>query len=128
MAKPDCHARLDGPLPAARTLVLKTLGVKRVAAWCGVGEATVYQWLSRGTAGSPIPPERIPSIVAGAQAEGLTFDVGVLWPAMQGLDVWAQAEGGTPLMPRRPRHECAIDQHRAAGQKTSTSQRPPDAS
>jgi len=68
----------------AKALILKTLGVRRVAAWCGVEDATVYQWLSRGTEQKPIPPDRVPAILAGARAEKLDAPVAVLWPEMAG--------------------------------------------
>lgn len=78
-----CHAS-DAATPRARAkeLILKRLGVKRVAAWCGVEEDTVYQWLSRGSDERPIPTERVAAIVTGARAEGLDAPIGVLWPAM----------------------------------------------
>lgn len=66
----------------AKHLIQKVLGVRRVAAWTGVGEQTVYQWLSRGTDERPIPTDRVAAIVAGAKAEGLDAPMEVLWPAM----------------------------------------------
>lgn len=72
----------DAPLARAKQLILKTLGVRRVASWCGVGEMAVYQWLQRGSDAEPIPPARVAAIVAGAKAEGLEAPIGVLWPAM----------------------------------------------
>ena len=65
-----------------KTLILKTLGIGRVAAWCGVREAAVYQWLNRGTDERPIPPDFVPAIINGAKAEGLDVDLATLWPAM----------------------------------------------
>lgn len=84
MAEPACTATSESPKERAKALLLKTLGVKRVAHWCGVEEATVYQWLSRGTDEEPIPPARVAAIVTGAKAEGLDAPVAVLWPAMAG--------------------------------------------
>lgn len=78
----DSHAASEGAKDRARTLILKTLGVRRVAGWCGVTEDAVYQWLSRGTDAAPVPPQRVASIVAGAKAEGLEAPLDVLWPAM----------------------------------------------
>lgn len=66
----------------AKHLILKGLGVRRVAAWCGVSEMAVYQWLQRGTDEEPIPPARVAAILSGAKAEGLDAPIGVLWPAM----------------------------------------------
>lgn len=67
---------------AARRLILRELGVKRVATWCGVAENTVHQWLSRGTPQRPIPAARVPAVLAGARAEGVDIDIAVLWPAL----------------------------------------------
>lgn len=66
----------------AKHLILKVLGVKRVAAWAGVAEDTVYQWLCRGTDEEPVPPTRVPAILAGAKAAGLDAPVSILWPAL----------------------------------------------
>lgn len=89
MAGAACHAcseeEAERPLQKARELLLKKLGVRRVAHWCGVSEDAVYQWLSRGRAEEPMPPVHVPKIVAGAKAEGITFDVTILWPAMSGM-------------------------------------------
>lgn len=82
MAELDCHVPSETPRDRAKALILKTLGVKRVACWCNVEESTVYQWLSRGTDDKPIPPDHVPAIVSGAKAEGLEAPLGVLWPAM----------------------------------------------
>lgn len=82
MAGPDCHA--STPRDRAKALILKTLGVRRVAAWCCVGEDAVYQWLTRGTDLEPIPPARVPQILAGARAENLDAPLAILWPAMAG--------------------------------------------
>lgn len=75
IAEPSARAR-------CKHLILKVLGVKRVAGWCGVPEDTVYQWLARGTEETPIPTRRVAAIIAGAKAEGLEAPIGVLWPAM----------------------------------------------
>jgi hypothetical protein len=91
MAAKACHA----PIPnkaAARSLILRTLGVRRVADWCGKSEAAVYQWLSRGTDEEPIPPSEVPAILNGAREAGLKADLSVLWPAM----AEALAEGVAP--------------------------------
>lgn len=80
----DLNDESDGETPLARAkhLILRVLGVRRVAAWCGVKDMAVYQWLQRGTDETPIPPSRVAAIVAGAKAEGLDAPIGVLWPAM----------------------------------------------
>lgn len=70
------------PHERAKHLILKVLGVRRVAGWCQVAEATVYQWIQRGTDAAPIPTHHVPAIVAGAKADGLVAPIGVLWPAM----------------------------------------------
>jgi hypothetical protein len=85
MTGESCHAPATGAPEATKALILKTLTVKKVAGWCGVDDATPYQWLSRGTEANPIPPAYVPAIVAGARAAGIAFDVGLLWPAMRGL-------------------------------------------
>ena len=68
----------------AKHLILRELGVRRVAAWCRVSEMAVYKWFEkrRGTDDSPIPTKYVAAIVAGAKAEGLEAPIGVLWPAM----------------------------------------------
>lgn len=76
----------SSPRDRAKHLILKVLGVRRVAAWTNVGEDTVYQWLSRGTDERPIPTDRVAQIVAGAKAEGLEAPIDVLWPAMAGVN------------------------------------------
>lgn len=83
MAEPAPQAKNDEPpLERAKRLIQKDLGVRRVAGWCGVAEATVYQWLQRGTDAAPIPTHHVPAIVNGARAAGLDAPIGVLWPAM----------------------------------------------
>ncbi|RZJ78833.1 MAG: hypothetical protein EON88_33720 [Brevundimonas sp.] len=80
MSENRCHAANDG----ARELLLITLGAARVARWCGVSEAAIYQWLHRGTAARPVPASRVLEIAAGAASEGLDFDLGVISPDMAG--------------------------------------------
>lgn len=75
----------ETPKDQVKTLILKTLGVGRVARWCGVREVAVYQWLNRGTDERPIPPDFVPAIVKGAQAEGIAIAASTLWPAMEGM-------------------------------------------
>ncbi|CAN5889681.1 hypothetical protein BH11PSE1_BH11PSE1_10620 [soil metagenome] len=82
MDDPKCHAATETPKEKARQLILKVLGAKRVAAWCSVGEATVYQWLGRGSDENPVPPAHVPAIIAGAKEAGLDAPMSVLWPAM----------------------------------------------
>lgn len=74
----------ETPHARAKHLILKVLGVRRVANWCGVEVSAVWQWLQRGTDAEPIPPKRVPAIVAGARSEGLDAPVEILWPAMAG--------------------------------------------
>lgn len=76
------HPEQETNRSRAKALLLKTIGASKVAEWCGVGEATVYQWLSRGTEEAPIPNGRIPAILQGARREGIAVDIAVLWPAM----------------------------------------------
>ncbi len=66
----------------ASELILKRLGARRVAEWCGVAEATVYQWLHRGTEDEPIPANRVGAILAGAQREKLDAPLAILSPAL----------------------------------------------
>ncbi|PZU62334.1 MAG: hypothetical protein DI552_00245 [Brevundimonas sp.] len=82
----DAPASPTAPEPAkdARDLVLRVLTVRRIARWCDVGESAVHQWLHRGTEDAPVPAARVPIIAGNAAAEGLSFDVGLLWPAMAG--------------------------------------------
>lgn len=72
----------ETPRTRAKALVLKTYGVGKVAVWCRVSEAAVYQWLSRGTDQEPIPPAHVPAIITGAKADGLPAPMDTLWPAM----------------------------------------------
>jgi transposase len=84
MTELGCHAVDETPRHRAKTLILKTLGAKRVAAWCGVAEDTVYQWLGRGTDERPIPTDHVAAIRRGAAAEGLDAPLDVLWPEIAG--------------------------------------------
>lgn len=79
-----CHAP-DSSVDEPRDLVLRVLTAARIARWCKVSEAAVYQWLHRGTEDAPVPARVVPDIAAGAESEGLSFDLGVLWPAMKGV-------------------------------------------
>lgn len=77
-----CHA--ESGAVDARDLILRVLSLRKVADWAAVSEAAVSKWLSRGTADAPIPAAHVPAIAKGAVAEGMDFDVGLLWPAMAG--------------------------------------------
>lgn len=85
MHQPTPDINPTSPKARAKVVILKTLGVAKVAAWCGVGEMTVYQWLQRGTDEKPIPTDHVPTIVKAARAEGFEVDPHVLWPAMEGI-------------------------------------------
>lgn len=86
MADEGCHSTAPlGSRAAAKVVILEDLGVRRVAGWCNVSEAAVYQWLSRGTDLEPIPVKRVSAIVNGARADGLAINARVLWPAMAAL-------------------------------------------
>jgi hypothetical protein len=77
-----CHVEeQNGTRDRAKTLILKVLGVKRVADWCGIKTDTVYQLLGRGTDEHPFPPSYVAKIAAGAKAAGVDFDPAILWPA-----------------------------------------------
>jgi hypothetical protein len=76
------ESNAETPRDRAKALVLKTLGVRRVAAYVGVAEDTVYQGLSRGSDKHPVPVSWVPKIVQGAKADGIDAPIGVLWPAM----------------------------------------------
>ncbi len=91
MTDAPCHAEADPSVrQRAKALVLRGLGVKRVAGWCGIKVDTVYQLLGRGTNEHPLPLSYVAKIVAGAKADGIDFDPAVLWP---GFD---QLMGGDP--------------------------------
>lgn len=83
----SCHATTETPKDRARLLILKELGAKRVAGWCGVAEATVYQWLGRGSDDEPVPAARVPAIIAGARAAGIEVPMSIIWPAMAQAEV-----------------------------------------
>ena len=92
MPTASCHASTDEPVAGhregLRALLLKKLTVKRVAGWCDVSEAAIYQWISRGTPEEPIPPSHVPAIIKGAKADGLPpFDIGIIWPAMASAEL-----------------------------------------
>jgi hypothetical protein len=80
MSSTACHPATSAR-ERAKALILRTLGVRRIADWCDVGEAAVYQWLSRGTEQEPIPPDRVLKIIEGARAAGLDAPLEILWPA-----------------------------------------------
>ncbi len=66
---------------AAKALII-SLGVKRVAGWCGVTEHAVYQWFHRGTEAEPIPPKHAAGIAGGAFSAGVEIDLWVLLPSL----------------------------------------------
>lgn len=70
------------PRQRAASVIRETIGVRRVAAYCRVSEATPYQWLSRGTDEHPIPPRYVPMIVQGARGDGIAVDWEALWPGV----------------------------------------------
>jgi len=88
MQTSPCHSP-DSPganaAESARDLILRVLTLRRVAGWCDVSESAISQWLRRGTAEAPIPARVVPTIAKGAAAEGIEFDLGVLWPDMAGV-------------------------------------------
>lgn len=88
MPEPGCHALASTASTEsakdARDLILRILLVRRISRWCDVSESAVHQWLHRGTEQAPVPVARVPVIAGNAAAEGLDFDVGLLWPAMAG--------------------------------------------
>lgn len=80
----DSAAVVLTPRDAARRLILKDLGLARVAAWCGVAESTVYQWLHRGTDARPIPERNAMLIFRAATRAGIQIDLFVLIPGFPG--------------------------------------------
>ncbi|MDR7232271.1 hypothetical protein J2X45_003377 [Caulobacter sp. BE264] len=80
-----CHAPASEAVPTAREIILKVIGAKRLAAWCGVSDATPYQWLSRNGDEQPIPLDYAAKIVAGARAEKLDIRPDILFPSLAGL-------------------------------------------
>lgn len=69
----------EGKYSPAQTEVLR-IGTTKIAYWTGRSESAVYKWLSRRPADVPIPPEHLPAVIRGAQADGIEIDVPVLWP------------------------------------------------
>jgi hypothetical protein len=67
-----CHEA--SPREAIKGIVLDVLGVKRVAEWCEVTPAAVWQWLSRATEEAPFPVKRVGAIFAGARRDAVDFD------------------------------------------------------
>lgn len=85
MAEAACQVTTgDSAHARAKNLLLKVLGARRVAAYCGVAELTVYQWLQRGSDAAPIPARHAPAIVAGAKADGIDCPIEVLMPGLGG--------------------------------------------
>lgn len=56
------------------------IGPTRIAYWTGRSESAVYKWLARRSPELPIPPEHLPAVKRGAEADGVTVDLDVLWP------------------------------------------------
>ena len=77
MNEPACHEASQKAV--VKRLVLDVFGAKRVAAWCGVTDAAVYQWLSRATDEQPFPTRRVPALLLAARREGIAFDEAPLW-------------------------------------------------
>lgn len=69
----------EGKYSPAQAEVVR-IGTTKIAYWTGRGESAVYKWLSRRPADSPIPPEHLPAVIRGAQADGVEIDVATLWP------------------------------------------------
>lgn len=57
------------------------IGPTRIAYWTGRGESAVYKWLARRDPDAPIPPEHLPAVKRGAEADGVDVDLAILWPA-----------------------------------------------
>ena len=77
----------ESRMERAKALILRDLGVKRVASWTGVSDATVYQWLSRATERAPVPAARGLQILACATREGVAIDADLLVPGLASLKV-----------------------------------------
>jgi predicted DNA-binding transcriptional regulator AlpA len=77
----------ESRMERAKVLILRDLGVKRVAAWTGVSDATVYQWLSRATERAPVPAARGLQIIHCATREGVAIDADLLVPGLASLKV-----------------------------------------
>lgn len=61
------------------------IGTTRIAYWTRRSESAVYKWLDRRPSNVPIPPEHLPAVKRGADAEGFAIDLAVLWPEGQEL-------------------------------------------
>ena len=83
----ECPTSGETRMERAKALILRDLGVKRVAEWAGVAEATVYQWLSRATERAPVPTARGIQIIACAAREGIEIDADILVPGLTSLKV-----------------------------------------
>jgi len=83
----ECPTSGETRTERAKALILRDLGVKRVAEWAGVAEATVYQWLSRATERAPVPTARGIQIIACAAREGIEIDADILVPGLTSLKV-----------------------------------------
>ena len=77
----------ESRMERAKALILRDLGVKRVASWTGVSDATVYQWISRATERAPVPAARGLQIIACATREGVAIDADLLVPGLASLKV-----------------------------------------
>ena len=69
---------------AAQSEVLR-IGTTRIAYWTRRSESAVYKWLSRRPADVPIPPEHLPAVKRGADADSFPIDLKILWPEGQEL-------------------------------------------
>ena len=69
---------------AAQSEVLR-IGTTRIAYWTKRSESAVYKWLARRPADVPIPPEHLPAVKRGADAEEFPIDLALLWPEGQEL-------------------------------------------
>lgn len=67
---------------AAKSLIYKTLTVRRCAAWLGVKENTVHQWVHRGDDMAPFPRHRAFDLHQAAKADGVEFDLKTLIPGL----------------------------------------------
>lgn len=83
----ECPTSGETRTERAKALILRDLGVKRVAEWAGVAEATVYQWLSRSTERAPVPTARGIQIIACAAREGIDIDADILVPGLTSVKV-----------------------------------------
>jgi hypothetical protein len=85
MGATTCHPPASEGELTARDVVLRVIGVKRLAAWCDVSVHAPYQWLSRGDGAVAIPASYAATIIKAARAEGIDFDIGLFWPDLRGL-------------------------------------------